>query len=1267
MKQLRALTTGLTAAAILIALAGDLRASPATASNPGTGPDRKQAGSLAPLAPAWQPWRSPATASPARLMSQAAPAATPAPAPAKPVPPTTCKRDEECPAGTICTDGACRAFERSINILLFRKEGPVTAVLPFYWSRTGTPGYRVIAPLYWHFWSAEGKSRVVFPLFWRFRDHLAQRTVTVFVPYVHTIQPDAESWAFWPIFYRSTKFGWAAPLLGSLKIGSPDERRAWGFWLFLYFWKRSPTSALDVSPLFVSSRRAGGAFTWVLPLNFYWRSGNDKNLVIAPLLFRSWAAQRSLTVSPLGFRSTAEGGSSSGSVLWLYWYGRRTDRQHDVLFPLVWSFRSPRANTTVVPPFLHLRRGTRSFNALIPLYLSSSDSAKGEGWRLLLPLFFSRTGEQGKTFSWITLLGGYRRDDVEGTRALTFLVPPLIYRRDAQREFQSLLLLYWKYQDIPGNATTRLIGPLYLRSDPRGASRVLFPLFWYFRDEPTHATAHTLVPLYFRRSSPEEKTTAVGVFPLWFYYRSFTDGGRSAGLMPIAYFGSRAGRSHAVLFPLLWHFADQRSSATLAIPFYYRFADEQRASAGVPPLLYFQGRDHGDSYKVQVPLFWRFHNAREQTTTTVVPPVFYRSRPGGWSAGIAPLLFAGGGAERRHFVLFPLFWHRRDDKQDRTTTVVANYLHRRHGGETTDAFFPILHWRRGARPGGQHETSFTLAPLVHYRRTAASTLFLSPIAAWGRGKETRAGVILPYFWYQNRELAASGVPPLYFDVTRLGTGERTRVFGPYFRMNAPGRSAHVLFPLFGRYTDEKETSTYVFPVFFRRRTTEGYKVDTLFPLLWFSSAPGYSTQVVGPFFHKSGPGSRSYGLLPLFARAANQERRFVITPLYVNYKRVKEGTSRSFSLLYYSSFQPDGYTRVIFPLWWSGRDKEESYKVGFPLLWHFANSRENKSFTLAGPILWSRSGEYRTRGLMPLFWFSYNGKGSGSTAVVPLFYEKHTPNSQLLVTAIFGFKTAPDRGWFYVGPFYRSDAWNRSFWTLFPLFFSHHDKVTETRTRVVPPLLLYSKSSPEKGLFGAALLFWRSRDITSSTTLGLPLFYDVHSYHEKRITLFLPFFLRYRNHVTATSYVFAPLFYRRSSPNDSTTVAFPLVWDFRGADRRTTIVVPFYFGFRRPTWHGRFIFPNIWYRTGLGPEAGTSRLWIFPFWESAVKRPGDYMWEVLLGLFGWESIGRNRYMKLFFIPIELDPAPAAKTAAWYGKPPPASKRKSARGLSTQVW
>src|SRR5205814_268583 len=164
----------------------------------------------------------------------------------------------------------------------------------------------------------------------------------------------------------------------------------------------------------------------------------------------------------------------------------------------------------------------------------------------------------------------------------------------------------------------------------------------------------------------------------------------------------------------------------------------------------------------------------------------------------------------------------------------------------------------------------------------------------------------------------------------------------------------------------------------------------------------------------------------------------------------------------------------------------------------------------------------------------------------------------------------------------------------------------------------------------------------------------------------LPLFFHYRSEATDSSTTLALLYYRRTSPGDSTTVAFPLVWDFRGGDRQSTLVIPFYAAFRRPTWEGRYIFPNIWYSSGLGTEAGTHRLLVFPFWESAVKRPGDYFWEALLGLFGWERIGRNRYLKLLFYPIELSPAPAA-SAAWYGKPPPRPRRERLRGLDTQAW
>jgi hypothetical protein len=1192
--------------------------------------------------------------------------AAPAPAPAAPAP-QACTSDAQCPQGTICESGVCRAVERAINVLLFRKEGPATWVIPFYWNRRGSPGYRVVVPIYWHFWSSEERSRIVAPFYWHFEDYLKQRVVTVVVPYVHTRQPDAESWAVWPLFYASTKFGWAAPLLGSFKVEDPAQGRGLGLYAFLYFWKRAPGSALDIGfPLFVSKRSTEGAFTYALPLNFYWRTGKDRNLLILPLLYWNRSPASGLLVSPLGYKSSAEGGASRGSALWVYWWGRRSDSRYDVVFPLLWSFRSPQSNTTILPPVIHLRRGESRFTSVVPLWFSSSNGARGTAWQLFFPFYFSRTGEQGRSRLWLTPLGGYRRDDDEGSRALTFLIPPLIWRRDSQHEFSSYMLVYWRYRDLLGDSSTTLIGPYYRHDDASGSTRGLL-LFWYFKDTPSGATAHTLFPLYFRRSAPGESTTAAGIFPVWGFYRGFSNG-YSFGLSPLAFFGSRGERSHALVLPLFYHLKDGRSSATVLFPAFYRFTDAQHENTGVPPLLYFQGRDHQTSYKVQFPLFWRFRDDVRGTVTTAVPPVFYRSRRDGWSAGLAPLLFAGGGGPRGHFVLFPLFWHFRDDTQDSRTVVALNYLHRRRGGETTDALFPLLHYRRGARPGGSDQTSFTFFPLVHYRRDPSNTVLVTPLGGYGRGPQRRFGLVGPYFWYGSPGLTMRGLPPVFLDVSRPATGERNRIVGPWFQMDAPGRGARVLFPLAARYWDQHDSGTYVFPTFFHRRTTDGYVLNTLPPLFWLSSYPGgYSSTVLGPFFRTTAPDGGSLGLLPLFVHTRNAERRLLVTPLFVHHERIKEGTSSTYAPLVYRATRPEGSTAVVFPLWWSGREKERSHQVLFPLFWRFANQSEQSAWTLAGPLFWSHSASWRTRGLLPVAWYSRNGEGSGTNALLPLFYEKHSPTDRTVLTLPFGYRSAPDSNWFYFLLFIHKDGWDKSFWTLFPLAFSHYDKISETRTRLVPPLLAYQRTSPERSLTGFLLLFWRHRTITSTTTLGLPLFYDFNSFDESRLTMFLPLFVRYRNQVTDTSIAVAPLFYRRSSPTDSTTVAFPLVWDFRGGDRRSTVVFPFYAGFRRANWEGRYIFPNIWYRTGLGPEAGTSRLLIFPFWESAVKRPGDYLWEAFLGLFGWERIGRNRYLKLLFIPFELSPAPAAVTAAWHGKIPPPSRRQRARTLSTQAW
>ena len=1204
--------------------------------------------------------------SPFRLTQAEAAPATAAEKPAPMASAQTCARDEECPVSTICDSGTCQPFDRPIDVLLYRKQSRSTAFIPFYWSRRGNPGYRVLAPLYFHFWSPEARTQIAAPFYWRVEDYLKQRVVLVIPPYVHTTQPDARSWAVWPFFYLSTKFGWAAPPLLSFRIGDPDRGSALGMWFLLYFWRSTPASKFDlVFPLAVSSRSKESTFTYVVPLNFYWRNGDDKNLLAIPFFYRNSNPKGGNFASLLGY-SSVENKATTGSFLWLYWYGRSQTSSYDVLFPLLWSFRSPGSNVTVFPPFFHFRSGGSSLGTLALLGWWSNDKKAGSNWQLVLPFYFHSSGDHGATAFHLWPVGTYRRDDNVGAHYLTLLVPPIFHWRDKNGELD-LDIVFYHHHDIPSDGRTTIIGPYYHRDDPAGATRVLFPLVWYFRDSATGATAHSVLPFYFRRNSPDEKLTAGGFFPLWGYYRSFTKGGFSAGLFPFAFFGSRGDRSHAVVFPLFWRFRNAASSSTLLFPLFYASSDKTSSAAFVFPALYFSGHDDEDSYRIQIPFYWNITHPRSGTSTTFSLLYFRHQDRQGYDAGIAPLLFWGADGAKRHFALFPLFWWFRDDARDRTTTVVANYLHRRHGNETTDALFPLFHYRRGTQPNGAEETSLTLFPFFHYRQDARGTLFASLLAAWTRTPERQAGFVGPYFWYRNATVAARGVPLLYLDHTQLDTGERTRMWGPYLALDGASHRTRVLFPFWARYEDAQETGTYVFPTYFHRQTSDGYHLKTFFPLLWLSRSPTSHTTVVGPYFTHHSPAGESAGLVPFYVSSQNPARGLFITPLFVSHTNRASETRRIVSWLYYQSDHRDEMFRAIFPLWWQSRDENKSTAVGFPLLWHFADRRAQTSTTLFGPLYWSRHWSERTRGLLPLAWYSRDReKASASNALMPLFYERHSPESLTLLTLPFGFHSAPDSHWWYAANFVWRDTPKSSFNMFFPVWFHHRDKITETHTLVIPPLLHYSQTSPDKSLSTWFLLFWHRGSITSSSTIGLPLVYDFHSYHQSRFTLALPLFFRYRSDSSGQAYTVAPLFFRRGGTTDSTTIGFPLLWRFWSEERSTTVVFPFYVGVRRPGFDASYVFPNIYYRKGLGVEAGTSHLFVFPFWESEIKRPGDYMWEALLGLVGWERIGRNRFLKLLFIPFELEAAPAAKTA-WYGKPPARGREHMARGLDIKSW
>ena len=1207
--------------------------------------------------------------------------------------PVACVTDDQCPDQTICTDGTCQTFERPTRVLLFRKEGPKTAFWPFYFSRTGVPGYKVVAPLYWHFWTSEEKDHVVAPFYFHFRNYLKQsQTTALWVGPVITWskQPGATSWGVWPFVYSSTKFGWAAPLLGSFKVADPQQGRSYGLLGLLYYWSREQKEekATDVVfPLLWSFRSKEKSTTVGFPLLWSWQRGQKSNTLLLPLGYQQADKRNKLTISPFGYSSWA-GSNQRGSNLWIYWYSRAKGKDdYDVLFPLLWSFRKEEENVSVFFPlvwhfadkqsratvagtYIGYRSGTGGFRALLPLFFQAWDNKEKSSWSLLLPFAFWNKKDNDNKLSVITPVGGYERDRKAATSGLTLWLPPIVTRRSPQRDFD-IAPLYYRDDDRKNSSRALLLGPYYHSKDLEGSTTTLFPFFWRFNDAANKATSTALLPFYFNRNAPEDKLTAAGL-GLWPYYRNRGTHGSSAGVFPLAFFGRHDDERHAVVFPLLWHYSSPEKQFTLGLPLFSQFRDHDQRGTAVFPLLYFQGEDKTSSYALQFPLYWNFRNKLTNSSTTVVGPGFYSSNPKGWSAGLFPLLFAGNSTEKSHAVVAPLFWHFRDKQANTSTTVAGPYLHATNGGETTDALLPLLYYRRGAKPGGQHETSFTLFPLVHYKKTSAAQLFLSPLAMAKNTAQLQAGFVGPYFWYQSPTTAVKGVLPVWFDFTNKQNRERTQILGPWVAVDRPGATSRFLFPLWGHYESQtpagKEQGTYVFPTFFHQRNEDGYALDTFFPLFWKSSGSFGKTLHLGPWFSRKTQHNFTQALFPAYAYTQNNERSLLLTPLgYYHHNFKAQTTTTWMSLLYFNSTTATSHQRVLFPVWYSGHANEESHQVLFPLYWRFKNEKEQITTTFAGPFFKRTNGTASTWGVFPLAWATRDGaKKAQNTAAFPLFYHSKSPDHSSLFTPVFGVGESPRSSWWYVPPVVRKTSPESTFTAIAPLGFHHLNRSTETTTRFFLPLLHYARFNPEKSMSSWLGVYWRHRGIASSTTVLFPLFFDHHSFHESRTTALFPLFVRNYSDADKTATTLGPLFYRRSSPTESSTVLFPLYWDYAGAGRRTQFLFPLFANIERASWKGTYVFPNIWYRTGKGPDAGTSRLIVFPLWESEVKRPGDYMWETLLGLAGYERAGRNRFLKVLFVPFKISPVPRTQTASWYGQPPH-QKQGLAHGFSGHIW
>ena len=1178
-----------------------------------------------------------------------------------------CQRDIQCPRRTYCDmdRGHCTRIRKAINVLylVYRSsDRRFTELFGVYWHQKGKSGYRVGFPLYWHFWSPGEQRRMVLPFYF---DHSTKDERHLVIPPVEVRRSaDRRIVRVWPLLFHSrrgpqshsttvvpfvhySRSGDRRTMIlpPLLSYGSSDDHGSRGMVAGLIHWRRrGDRLGFGVLPLFWHRRSPKKRFTWVAPLNFQWSGEKSFGLLALPLLLHHHDeyssttlaltpplyAHRSadrrrfylpplftyhrtgdwklVTLGPTWIRHAADGAGFGVPPLFADWNSRR---RWLVLFPALWHHRDQERTTWVVGPgYYHRHRGPKPDDrrlslGLAPLFFHSR--RPGASSTTLLPLFSSLTRDNGGRRLFLSPLLIYERDR-EAQRRQVLVAPIYYHLRDRWRQLDLAPPLVARWHDRERKATTwvGLGGSLVLHRTPTSSAQVLFPLLWRFRNRQAKTHDVGLLPAFWHHSTASGSTTWVAPFNFYSRTRTDDDDRRSLVLAPLLFAGWSRHRRHFYLPPLLWHRRTPTRRTWVVVPGYYVRSqpqgEEPRTDLGLAPLFFY----HRAATSRSVTLLPLFHHSATQQHRRFISLFFMYQRDvttGRVQWGLTLPFYYRRRDSRYSIDVFPPFFARWQDRERKSKTLVI-------GGPA------VMH----ESPAWRVHTLFPVLWDVTDRKANRRTIMLIPVGFHRRESDGRTlSVVGPLFHKRHSEGWSTGLVPLLF-----------------FGRDGPRRH-QVLFPVLWRFTSPDRGFTLAGPLLFSRK--DDRKVAGLLPLALFTRSRDHRSITLPPllFHHRKhlATGERLTWVGLYSARRRAELQQHSLWPL-VHYRR---------------SGKPPGHTTrfSVIPLLQYRRTPDSRRLI--TLVGGFSKNAD-RTLAVIGPLYFRRSERTVTAAAIPLAFASWDrGHFSErhSVGLLPLLYTSRGPNRRSLYTPLFGFRRRenPHRTTWYAGSYISSRSPSRSYDALLPLMVHHRDHQRQRTSLFMLPY--FGRWEPERSSHFFFPLLWHSRRTERSTTVVVPVLWDFHRRGVKRSTLVFPFYLRHRDEQRDRTTHLTHLLWLRHRPDGNDAVLFPVLWHFGGKQRASTVVFPLLWHFRRPDRQSTVLFPLYWdftrgqmrttvvvntlYRRNTSKK--TYDFHFIPLVRVQRKRPTDFKLSLLAGLFGYERIGADRFLKLFLIPIDL--------------------------------
>jgi hypothetical protein len=978
-----------------------------------------------------------------------------------------------------------------------------------------------------------------------------------------------------------------------------------------------------------------------------------------PIRFRT-------NIAYLYYRSVGRSFTEAGALYWhqrgrsgyrvlapFYWHFWRPTNKLQAVFPVWWHWIDHQAHTesTVVPPIQWGKAPGEKYFRFWPLLFYADYGKAGSSFTLAPLVHFARRGkyasggvfpfafhsrdEQKQTsFTWVAPLNfHWRKADKKGFLSIPFAfyhgsrrsslavipAPPIVYYRNKDWSLATLFPIYWRV-GTPKDRESTIFPLVWYGHSGKSKHAVVFPIFWHFSRPQGHTTV--LAPLAYFGSDRKRGTSHATVLPL-FHYSTSSFGRKAFLLTPLFVHETDrdASSSYTFLFaPPYYRHRDPDREVDALIPLYLRYKNLETGSTihAVTPLIWFRSDPEGKT-QILFPAVWRFTNKRKHLTATVVPPIFFHSSAPGrsttvlttaffrrdernWSAGVAPVLFFGGGRDGRHAVIFPWLWH--FSNATTSTTIAAPFFHRRDARGWSAGLAPVI--MAGSRGGERH---FVLFPLVwHFAsaRERSNITVVGPAYGGTTRRGWRAGLAPVLFFGRDGPKSHQIVAPLFWRSADTRRGDETIVVGPgFWRVQGAGRpgstTSYGLLPLFhySHTTAPREsTSLTVVPLFHHSRSARRDLWVT--PLGGLSKTRDRETLVVGPYVHHRSPNRDGHYLAPLFGHWRDRDGTTtdMLLPLGVYSRGPQKTAAVLFPLLWY--FRSKTETDLtVFPFYSRVRSDDLNADVAFPLVWSFRSSVRRTLIVLPG---------YHSRGLK---------RDSLDTGILPLFVYSRSPERRIFASLPFVYLQSwskQKRTLQVVGPFWRAtyaDGYNTGLFPLgfirdrgparqamlFPIFWHSTDSKADAHRNILVPFY-YHRYGNER-LYGVLPALWLKTKPHGAAVTVFPAFHVANDIERVRVLTaafgfqygrgvkpswayvgplwwlrkpkeqyssdgIFPLLWRFHDKVRERhTFMLAPIWYSRVAPDAAFYAFVPFVWRNRTVDSSTTVVFPFYYDVHR--------------------------------------------------------------------------------------------------------